>query len=237
MAAMKQHELDSQVEQWGQIECKLGKLSSTLNEKTFCKRLIGSMNIVIVYCANIDEVIKKHKESSILTMDRHSKVGPEALSGKWNIGLQMAKDMLGVTMQNGVWTVVHPMSRRLRVDHLHLHSPRLQGMWLLDTLIAKAKLPLHNKCVNVIMNGKFTKVVPIASCADAGESLIDFTDDVGIPEMLMMDGAGKFTSRYTDFHKHVQRMQMKLYTLEQGRKNQNHTAECKIGFLARHWKL
>jgi hypothetical protein len=39
MAAMKQCEMDSQVEQWGQVECKLSKLSQTLDEKTFCKCL------------------------------------------------------------------------------------------------------------------------------------------------------------------------------------------------------
>jgi hypothetical protein len=59
-------------------------------------------------------------------------------------------------------------------------------------------------------------------------------DDVGIPEMLMMDGAGEFTGRHTDFMKHAWRMQVKLYTLEQGRKNQNHAAEPEIGFLAKH---
>jgi hypothetical protein len=32
-------------------------------------------------------------------------------------------------------------------------------------------------------------------------------------------------------------MQIKLYTLEQGRKNQNHAAEHEIHFFARHWKL
>jgi hypothetical protein len=32
-------------------------------------------------------------------------------------------------------------------------------------------------------------------------------------------------------------MQIKLNTLELGRKNQNHAAEWEIAFLARHWKL
>jgi hypothetical protein len=163
-------------------------------------------------------------------MDRHSKVGPEKLSRKRNIGLQMAKDTLKVT-------TVHPMSRRLRVDHLHLHRPRLQGMWFLDMLIAKVKSLLSNKCASVFTNGKFTKVVLMLSHADAGESLIDFTDDVGIPKMLMTDGAGEFTCRYTDFNKHLRRMRIKLYTSEQGRKNQNHAAECEISFLAKHRKL
>jgi hypothetical protein len=33
------------------------------------------------------------------------------------------------------------------------------------------------------------------------ESLIDITDDVGIPEMLVMDGATEFTGKYPDFIK------------------------------------
>jgi hypothetical protein len=46
---MKQHEMDSRVEHWGCIECELGKLSSTLNEKSFCKRLIRSVNVMMAY--------------------------------------------------------------------------------------------------------------------------------------------------------------------------------------------
>jgi hypothetical protein len=225
MAAFKQCELDSRMEQWGQVESELGKLSETLNKKTFCKRLIGSVNVATAYRNDVDEVIKKRKESGVLTMDRHSKVGPEELSRKWNIGLQMAKDTLDVTTQHGVRMAVHPMTRRLRVDHLHLHRPRLKGMWFLDTMIAKVKSLLGNKCANVFTNGKFTKVVPMTSRKEAAELLIDFTDDVGIPEMLMMDGVTEFTGRHTDFIKQAQQMHIKLHMAEQGRKNQNHAAE------------
>jgi hypothetical protein len=162
MAVMKQREMDSRVEQWGQVEQELSKLSSTLHEKTFCKCLIGSVNVVMEYRDDVDEAMEKCK-ASVLTLDRHSKVGPEELSRKWNIGLEMAKVTLDVTMQQGVQTVVHPMSRRFRVDHLHLLRPRLKGTWYLDTLIAKVKLLLGNKCANVFTNGKYTKFVPMAS--------------------------------------------------------------------------
>jgi hypothetical protein len=127
------------MEKWGQVESKLGKLSETLNEKTFCKRLIGSVNVEMAYLNDVDKVIKKRKESGVLMMDRHSKVGPEELSRKWNIGLQTVKDTLDATTQHGVRMAVHPMLRQLRVDHLHLHRPRLKGMWFLDTMIAKVK--------------------------------------------------------------------------------------------------
>jgi hypothetical protein len=158
MVGMKQHKLDSQVEQWGQMECELSKLSSTLHEKMFCKCLIGSVNVAMPYHDDVDKAMEKHK-ASVLTLDKHSEVGPEELLRKWNIGLQMAKVTLDVTMQHGVRTAVHhPMLRWLRVDHLHLNRPRLKGTWCLDTLIPKVKSLLSNKFANVFMNGKYTKV-------------------------------------------------------------------------------
>jgi hypothetical protein len=201
-----------------------------VHEKTFCECLIGSVNVAMAYRDDVDEAMEKRK-ASVLTSDRHSKVGAEELSRKWNIGLETAKATLDVMMQHGVRTVVHPMSRRLRVDHLHLHRPRLKGTWYLDTLIAKVKSLLGNKCANVFTNGKYTKVVPMASWKEAAESLIDFTDDVGILETLVMDGATEFTGKHTDFIKQARQMRIKLHTAEQGRKNQNHAAEWEIGFF------
>ena len=72
---------------------------------------------------------------------------------------------------------------------------------------------------------------------DAGKSLIDFTDDVRIPECLITDGATEFTGRNTEFVKEAWRMRIQLHTTEQGCKNQNYAAESEIGLLARRWKL
>ena len=41
----------------------------------------------------------------------------------------------------------------------------------------------------------------MTSRKDAGKSLIDFTDDVGIPEQLITDGAMEFTGWHTEFVK------------------------------------
>ena len=78
-----------------------------------------------------------------------------------------------------------------------------------------------NTCANIFTQGKFTKVVPAAARSDAGKTLIDFTDDVGIPEELITDGAGEFTGKNTEFVKEARRMRIKLHIAEQGRKNQN----------------
>jgi len=237
LSALQQDQASSCATRWGQVEVELGKISSTFDEQTFCKSLIGAVNVATTYRADIDEQIEARKVAGVITQDRHSKIGPEELASKWNIGLQAAKETLEATTQFGVRTAVHPMSRRVRVDHLHLHRPLLRGTWYADTLFAKVKSRLGNTCANVFTQGKFTKVVPMTARSDAGKSFMEFTDDVGIPETLVTDGAGEFTGRDTEFVKEARRVRTKLRTAEQGRKNQNHAAEREIGFLSKRWKL
>ncbi len=54
----------------------MSKLSPMLHEKIFCKCLIGSVNVATAYHDDVDEAMEKRK-ASVLTLDRHSKVGPE----------------------------------------------------------------------------------------------------------------------------------------------------------------
>jgi DNA-binding transcriptional regulator PaaX len=77
----------------------------------------------------------------------------------------------------------------------------------------------------------------MTSRKDTGKSLIEFTDNVGIPERLITDGATEFTGQHTEFVKEARQMRIMLHTTEQGRKNQNHAAGQEIGFLAKQWKL
>ena len=74
----------------------------------------------------------------------------------------------------------------------------MRGTWYSDTLFAKVKLELRNTCASAFFHGKFTRVVPMASRADAGKLLVEFTGDIGIPENLVTDGAGEFTGKNTE---------------------------------------
>ena len=60
------------------------------------------------------------------------------------------------------------------------------------------------------------KVIPIPSRSDAGKSLIEFMDDVGIPDYLITDDTTKFTGRHTEFIKEARQMHIRLHTTEQG---------------------
>ena len=94
------------------------------------------------------------------------------------------------------------MSIKLRVDHLDLHRKRLNWTCYADTLISKVKSTLGNTIANIYTHGKFVKVYPITARMEARKSLIDFTDDVNIPETLLTYGAGEFTGWNTEFIKH-----------------------------------
>ena len=98
-----------------------------------------------------------------MSNDRHSRVTPKEVARKWNIGLETAKNTLRITMQYGICMAIHPMMHCLRVDHLHLHRPHLQGTWFADTLLSKVKSKLGNTCVNIYMQGKFTHAILMLS--------------------------------------------------------------------------
>ena len=102
--------------------------------------------------------------------------------------------------------------------------------------MSKVKSITGNKCANIFTQGKFAKVVPMTVHSESGQSLVDFTDDVGIPKHLVTNGAAEFTGMATEFVKEARRMRIRLHTLEQGRKNQNQAAERKIGFMEKRWR-
>jgi hypothetical protein len=146
----------TQIKQYGETEIELGKISNAYNPKEFCDRLISAANIATVYHDDIDQWNNEQKVSSIISNNWHSKATPGELAHKWNIGIQTAKDTVQVTTQRGIWTAIHPMTRRVRVDHLNLHQQRLKGTWYADTLLSKVKSKLGNTCANVYTQGKFT---------------------------------------------------------------------------------
>eukprot|EP00957_Ditylum_brightwellii_P023002 1736111-Ditylum_brightwellii.AAC.1 len=71
---------------------------------------------------------------------------------------------------------------------------------------------------------------------DAGDSLQQLIDDVGIPECMVMDSATEFVGKNTNFVHETRKMRMNLCYSKQGQHKQNHHAECKIGILSTQWK-
>jgi len=99
-----------QIEQCGKIEHELGKILPVYNVMSLCACIISSVKIATTYRDNIDQQDNKWKANGVITNDRHSKVTPEELARKLNIGLDTAQKTLDVTTQHGIRTAVHPMT-------------------------------------------------------------------------------------------------------------------------------
>ena len=140
-------------------------------------------------------------------------------------------------MQQGVRTAVHPLHWRYRVDHLHLNWRRVDGNWFTaDTLFSKVISLQGSTCAQVFTIGNFTTVHPLDSKAKVAQALTEFSDDVGIPDTLLSDGAVEVTGRHMDFMNEVNRLKIRLKRSETGRSNQNYAAEREIGKLKKRWR-
>ena len=56
----------------------------------------------------------------------------------------------------------------------------------------------------------------MTSCKDAGKSLIEFMDDIGIPKRLITDGTMELMGKHTEFIKEAHQMHILLHMTEQG---------------------
>jgi hypothetical protein len=109
------------------IEAQHGMIPCTFNPMDFTERLISAVNIAMTYRKDVDQLSNERRASGIISNERHSAATPEDLARLWNIGLQTAEDTVWVMTQKGIRTAIHPMTRRVRVDHLHLHRQQLRG--------------------------------------------------------------------------------------------------------------
>jgi hypothetical protein len=174
--------------------------------------------------------------SAVLSDTRHTKVNPSTAAKKLGVSLEMAERTLRVTTQQGIRTAIHPMTKRYRVDRLHLNRKRLPGKWYTDHLFAKVKSLDGNTCAQVITNGCYTRVTPLTTTKDSYLCLEEMERDVGIPEYLRTDLAPELSGKHTQWMKTIRQLGIKLSWSEKGRKNQNHRAEGEIGQLKARWK-
>ena len=213
-----------------QSTAPLSAISPTLNSR--CVFSLYSKAILVAGAlTGTDSTI-----SATITSERHSSVNFENLSRMWNIGLETVKRTLQVTTQHGVRTAVYPLHRRYRVDHLYLNRRRLNGDWFTNTLFSKVISIQGNTCAQVFTNGNFTTVHPLVSKGKVAQALTEFADDVGIPDMLLSDGAPEMVGPKTEFMKEIYRLKISLKRSEVGRSNQNYAAEREIGELKKRWR-
>ena len=82
VSAMLRDQSNSRRVLFGQVEQELTKVATVFYERTFCRRLIGAVNIATTFRDDIDGWAEERRVQIIITNDRHLKIGPEELSRK-----------------------------------------------------------------------------------------------------------------------------------------------------------
>ena len=182
-----------------------------------------------------DESMESIHIDSYDTRHRQPDVEPSYLAKQWGIGLDTATKTLKATTQAGIQHAIHPLNQQYRMDTMALRHQRLHSTFYSDTLFSGVKSIHGNKCAQVTTDGKFIHVLyPMTSKSKAGCALTAFVQDVGIPEVVVVDGAHEQTGKNTEFtqacqHYRIQQRQTEPYTPRQNR------AEAAIGELKKRW--
>ena len=85
-----------------------------------------------------------------------------------------------------------PLTRRYRTDLLSQSLKRLKSTWYTDTLFAKTKSITGMNCAQLFTDGEgLVYVHPLCSKSEAGEALNVATRDIGVPNIIIRDGAAE----------------------------------------------
>ena len=177
----------------------------------------------------------RHVNELGVSKTRHSKFTPEHVSQVFDCTIGMAKDILACTTQEGARHAVMPLSRRYRVDHIHLHHTYLAGNWTMDHAEAKYKSIRGHTGSIIFTNGNIVMVYPThtKNDSDSTESLRRLTEDLGIPANLKSDTATSFVGQHTDFQRLVRKLGINMTFSEPHRHNQLQQVDIAIRDLKR----
>jgi hypothetical protein len=159
-----------------------------------CKRAAGSLiGDCCENCVNgcFNKSTDQHMNASLLELNKtKTTVSKEELSVRWGIGQAKASNTLDVMTQKGVRKPVHPVTRRFRTSQPHIRKSRLTGPFYSDTCFFTAKSTGQDVGAQVTTDGKgFSGFWPMRSKREANDGLVDFINNDGIPEWLIVDSA------------------------------------------------
>ena len=124
---------------------------------------------------------------------------PQTLANNWGIDIETAKQMIKVTTQHRVCTVLHPtLSCHFCTNDQQLRYHCLPVDMFMDLIFTNTALQQGNKCAQVFstLNG-WVCAYPMKKKSEAHEALSLLFQWDGVPNTMIMDGAleqlkGKF---------------------------------------------
>ena len=128
--------------------------------------------------------------SALSTKERLSVLTPEILSKRWGIGLDVAKNTLNVTTYEGIRNVFLPSERKVRKKAPWINFPSIKGQFFTDGFFSQVATNSLHIGGSIYTNGMgYDRVYTWKSKGDHAETVMDFIHEVGVPQILVSDGA------------------------------------------------
>ncbi len=141
-----------------------------------------------------DTIIQNADYSSLITEKKTLYVASEELARKWAIGTTLAEATIKATTQRFIQSSIHPIDRPYWTKNTNLKYNVLNCRFTSDTFFSSTPSILRNTCAQLFMSDfGFGKVCPQKFKSEAGTSLQEFIQDIGIPRHLHTDNAKEMT--------------------------------------------
>ena len=149
------------------------------------------------------------------TSERKSTVSASDLSERWFIGLKQATQTIKSTSQWLLRSVILPLARWHRANIMY-DRPRLHGVIYTNTIHSHFKSLDGNKYTQIFATEDyFVAAYPMESKSLAGDALKEFITYYGVPDKIIMDGAGEQTGKRSTFMEQVQKHHIDYNVTEQ----------------------
>jgi len=141
------------------------------------------------------EIKRSINVASVNIKERRNGIDAQMLARNFGIGLDTAKKTLKVTTQRGVRSVANPtLSRRFRTNDRQLRYKRLPVDMFTDTMISKVKSRRQNQYAQIYATAEgWTRAYPMQTKSQAHETLSMLHQQVGVPNVMIMDGSKEQT--------------------------------------------
>ena len=167
------------------------------------------------------EELERVSISAVQTKARKGTVSPETLAKRWRIGIEAARKTIERTTQLAVRDFTNTTGgRRLKPIHQQLKYRRLDVEMYCDILIGRCVSLLGNKYAAVYCTPfHWISVDPIPTKGDAHKTLDSLFRAVGVPRVLIPDGAGELTG--AEFRKKASKVETLIHPIEAYTPNAN----------------
>ena len=148
-------------------------------------------------------------------------VSASDLSERWIIGLKQATQTIKSTSQRLLRLAILPLARWYRAGRMY-DRPRLRGVVYTDTMHGHFKSLDGNKYAQIFATEDyFTAAYQMESKSLAGDALKEFITHYGVPDKIIMDGAGEQTAKKSTFMEQVRKHHIDYHVTEPERYNQS----------------